>query len=992
MIIKKILKARLPFTPEAIGIYSHGAHLQRFISIGKVLILTTLFVLMFQVAGLSQAPDIQWRKTFGGSDYDEAESILQTSDGGYILAGWTYSTDGDGAGSHGSNSPDFWIIKMDPAGNIQWKKMIGGDRWDVALSIRQTRDGGYIIAGHTYSTNGDLPYKPGDFSSDALVVKLDPSGNIMWLKTFGGIDNDVLISISETQDGGYIAAGYTLSNNGDISGNHGDQDGWVVKLNNTGNLQWQKCIGGTKGDNAWSVTLSPDGGYVFTGHTKSVDGDMSFNRGQFDIMVGKLDASGNLKWIRTMGGSRDEWALSIAPASDGGYVIAGYSFSNDGDLKTNYGSNDCLVIKIDLQGNMQWNKSFGGFDYDDANEIAQTSDGGYIVAGRTRSISGDVSANNGGNDYWILKLDVNGSLQWEKSLGGSLQDVAYSVQQTLDGGYIIAGTTYSGNGDVTANFGKSDAWIVKLGVCNQHIPELTGDIVGNATPCAGSTIGFKIAEANEATGYTWKIPNGWAIVSGQGTNAITVLVGNNAGIVSVLAYNSCKSSAERTLPVTAVIPELPQVTIKSDAGPNICQDAPVLFTAEVTFATSPTFQWKKNGINAGTNSNVYRDISVKNGDIITCEITSINDCGTPSVVISRGITMSVSPFVNPTIRISANTDSICLGKEVQFTTTVTGEGLNPVYQWYINNGATGSVGPSFSSHSLSDGDIITCRLISSEVCSVSQGVSSNPIKISVDARIEATAKITATATTICKDDEITFQAVAENAGTSPMYTWTINGVPAGSNSPVFATRTLANSNEVLCTVTPGLNTCAANPALSNKIQITLNPLPQLLINPVDTVVALGAQIQFNTYISEDIRSFKWSPEGMLVNSAISPTTVPIESTTTFRLSIVTKDGCPMYQDVTIQPFIPLLIPNAFTPNGDGKNDIFRIPPGTNFSLKEFSIYNRWGERVFVTTDINTGWDGRIKGVHQSSGVYVYKISGFQNDKPVFLNGTFTIIH
>ena len=329
---------------------------------------------------------------------------------------------------------------------------------------------------------------------------------------------------------------------------------------------------------------------------------------------------------------------------------------------------------------------------------------------------------------------------------------------------------------------------------------------------------------------------------------------------------------------------------------------------------------------------------------------------------------------------------------MKFIATVTDEGSNPIYSWYVNNTSAGTNAPAFSSHSLSDGDVIYCRLISSEACAVTPTAESNRITISVDANTEALATITSTATTICKNDEVTFHAEAANAGTSPTYHWTINRVPAGANSPVFTAGNLSGNDEVACTVTPGLNTCAVSAALSNKIQITINPLPQLMIHPGDTLVKPGTQVQFHTWLSEDIRSFTWSPGGMLQSSSLlEPTTVPIVSPVTYRLAITTKDGCPLYKEVTIKPLIPLYIPNAFTPDGDGLNDLFRIPPGTDFSLTNFSIYNIWGERIFMTTDLNSGWNGRVKGVDQSSGVYVYKINGFQNDKPVFLKGTFTLV-
>jgi gliding motility-associated-like protein len=951
----------------------------------------TFFVFISPITCFSQAPPIEWQKTFGGSSSDDAHAIIQTSDGGYLMAGFSYSNDGDAAGNHGPGDTDGWIIKMDQTGVIQWKKMIGGTKWEDIRTIKEVQDGEYIIAGHSYSNDGNLTENYGG-ASDALVVKLDQFGNVEWLKSLGGSGEDVIISIEVTLDGGYICVGYTGSNDIDVFGNHGDYDIWVVKLSNSGNIQWQKCIGGTERDAGWSITPSPDGGYVFTGHTKSTDGDIVFNHGEYDILVGKMNADGNIQWIKTMGGSLTEWSLGIVPALDGGYVIAGYAFSNNGDVTTNYGQNDFWIIKISTQGNIQWQKSYGGSDYDDPYSIDQTSDGGYVIAGRTISGNGDVLFNNGGNDYWILKLDSKGNILWEKSLGGTRQDVAHSIKATSDGGYIIAGTSYSNDGDVTTNRGQSDAWIVKLGICTLNTPGIQGGIMGDTKPCAGTQISYSIQTVNEATGYTWTFPDGWTIISGLGTTDIIVHPGNSPGKVGVVAYNNCKRSEEKAIFVVPVVAVEPQITIRSNVGNNICQGAEVVFTADVTAAPTPIYQWKKNGTNVGTNATVYHDKTLKNDDIVSCELTSTTSCGSHSVVVSPVITMSVSELATPTINISTNTTSICSGADITFTATATDEGSIPVYQWLVNDTNVATNLPTFSSRSLSDGDVITCQLMSNEVCAVSSVVKSNQIIVSVDANTEAFATITSTATTICKNDEVTFQAEAVNAGTSPSYHWTINGVPAGANTSVFITRNLSDKDEVACMVTPGSNTCARNAAVSNKIKITLNALPQITIYPSDTLVKQGAQVRFRTYVSESIKSFNWLPADMLeVSSILEPTTVPIVSPVIYHVTISTKDGCIMYKDVTVKPLLSLYIPNAFTPNGDGLNDLFRIPPGTDLRLSDFSIYNRWGERIFMTTDINTGWNGRIKGIDLSSGVYVYKITGFKDNKRVTLKGTFTLI-
>ncbi|MGA2296026.1 MAG: T9SS type A sorting domain-containing protein [FCB group bacterium] len=433
----------------------------------KIILFILLIVLSNQI--YAQAPVIEWQKCLGGDTVDVANSIIQTSDGGYIVTGHTDSNDGDVSGHHiyynVLSKEDIWVVKLNSSGIIQWQKCLGGSGSDYACSIQQTSDGGYIVAGFTDSNDGDVSGNHGG-DNDSWVVKLDISGAIQWQKCLGGSGNDWARTILQTRDGGYIVAGATTSNDGDVSGNHDSNnvywDFWVVKLDAIGKIQWQKCLGGSGYDEAWSIQQTSDGGYIVAGYTESNDGDVSGNHGNDDIWVVKLDTSGTIHWQKCLGGSGYDVANSIQQTSDGGYIIAGETESKDGDVSGIHGDGDVWVIKLDINGTIQWQKCYGGFSDDEPYSIQQTNDGGYIVAGCTESNDGDISGNHGTYDFWVVKLDVNGIIQWQKCLGGSGDDEAYSIQQTSDGGYIVAGSTGSNDGDVSGNHGGSDFWIVKL--------------------------------------------------------------------------------------------------------------------------------------------------------------------------------------------------------------------------------------------------------------------------------------------------------------------------------------------------------------------------------------------------------------------------------------------------------------------------------------------------------------------------------------------------
>ena len=336
--------------------------------------------------GLISGCSKTFNKTFGvPGEEDVAYSVQQTKDGGYILAGYTNSF---GAGFY-----DAWLIKTNANGNKVWDKTFGGIGYDVANAVQQTSDGGYILAGYTVSF--------GAGSDDAWLIKTDASGETCdysvggncyeneskWVKTFGGLDIDTVCSVQQTSDGGYIIAGNTKSLGA------GGGDGWLIKTDSSGNKLWDKTYGGSEYDSAQSVQQTSDDGYIIAGNTESL------GAGGSDAWLIETDSSGNRLWDKTFGGSKDDAAHSVQQTSDGGYIIAGNTRS------LGAGGGDGWLIKTDSSGNKLWDKTFGGSKDEYAQSVQQTSDGGYIIAGSTRSLGA------GDSDAWLIKTDANGEIQ-----------------------------------------------------------------------------------------------------------------------------------------------------------------------------------------------------------------------------------------------------------------------------------------------------------------------------------------------------------------------------------------------------------------------------------------------------------------------------------------------------------------------------------------------------------------------------------------------------
>jgi PKD repeat protein len=505
-------------------------------------VLFSLLGIIQAFSGMAQVPVIQWQKSLGGSGNDYANSVHQTADGGYIVAGYTSSNDGDVSGNHGGT--DMWVVKLDDAGNVQWQKALGGSGDDIAKYVQQTMDAGYIIAGKTYSNDGDVTGNHGN--ADAWVVKLDNAGNIQWQKTLGGTNNDGANSVQQLADGSYILGCFAISENtGDIIGSHGGGECWVVSLSSVGAIQWSLCLGGQSSEYAHQVLQTADGGFVMGGFTLSVDGDVSGNNGNADYWIVKLDNIQEKVWTETYGGTGTDILTSVIPTTDGGYIATGHVFSQDGDIAGSgfHGTffNDYWVIKLDAAGVIQWKKALGGSGNDWAQSIQQTVDGGYVIFGFTTSNDGDVSGNNGYLDHWMVKLNSSGTVEWQKALGGTGQegnnliefqaDGAHSIQQTTDTGYILAGYSKSNDGDVSGNHGNFDYWVVKLGNCIFPQPTFSYTNSGNA-------YNFNYTGSTYTT-ISWDFGDGTAV--SNDANPTHTYAASGSYTVCVTVTNGCGS-------------------------------------------------------------------------------------------------------------------------------------------------------------------------------------------------------------------------------------------------------------------------------------------------------------------------------------------------------------------------------------------------------------------------------------------------------------------
>jgi hypothetical protein len=471
--------------------------------------------------GLDRTAVEQWSQTFGGSGHDQGNSVAQTADGGYIIAGQTYS--------YGAGLNDVYLVKTDASGSEEWYQTFGGTEQDYGNSVAQTDDGGYIIAGYTFS-----------FASycDVWLIKTDANGNEVWSQTFGGSGANYGYSVAQTDDGGYIVAATTSAYGA------GSYDAWLIKTDADGIQEWGSTFGTTDDDYGRCAIQTSDGGYVITGYT------FSYGDGSANAWLVKTDASGNEEWNEIYGGASGDYSESVAQTSDGGYVIAGNSYSYGG-------TGEVYLVKTGASGGEQWYQTFGGeYASDAGHSVAVAPDGGYIIAGTTYSYG------PGYGKIWLIKTDSGGNEEWNEYFGGSNYEDGMSVAVTSDGGYIVAGDTGS------YGAGGSDVWLVKVGESDATPPTVASTSPGDAATGVSldTVVTATFSEAMDET----------TINSGSFTVA---------GVSGSVSYNSGTYTANFT-PAADLAYETAYTAALSTAITDVA-DNPLASTYSWSFTTEP---------------------------------------------------------------------------------------------------------------------------------------------------------------------------------------------------------------------------------------------------------------------------------------------------------------------------------------------------------------------------------------------------------------------
>jgi len=410
--------------------------------------------------------ELVWVKTFGGSEVDQAVAVVESNDGGFVVLGSTNSNDGDVDDRASIDEYDYWVIKVNSNGEKQWSKSYGGTNDETATNIQKTSDGGYIISGYSRSNDGDVSGNEG--FHDYWILKIDSGGNKQWDKNYGFSGSDKAFSVIQTKDGGYFATGFLDVNESGGQGNdnraiHSLGDYWGIKMDANGDRIWRRYFGGSHVDESKDVVQTSDDGFLLIGVSESSDFDITDARGGNDMWIVKVSSYGDLLWQKSFGGSEIDFGYAVTPTNDGNFIIVGDTRSSDQDVSTSYGNADIWAVKFNgSNGGLIWEKSYGGGAFDSARGITRLSDGTYLITGNTRSENGDISNNYGLNDAWVIIINDDGDLLLEKTIGGTNLDFANQAVETSNNQLIIVGNTESSDDDISLNKGKKDFVIIKM--------------------------------------------------------------------------------------------------------------------------------------------------------------------------------------------------------------------------------------------------------------------------------------------------------------------------------------------------------------------------------------------------------------------------------------------------------------------------------------------------------------------------------------------------
>ncbi|MBS1602608.1 MAG: gliding motility-associated C-terminal domain-containing protein, partial [Bacteroidetes bacterium] len=712
-----------------------------------------------------------------------------------------------------------------------------------------------------------------------------------------------------------------------------------------------RALGGSYLEAGGSIREAPDGSFIVGASTNSVDGDATVSgHGGMDFWLVKLSATGSILWQRRYGGEKNEYMWDFQFTPDGGYILAGDAESFGGDVSGQHGSEDAWVVKVNGSGDIEWQRCIGGSDQDVAYSVAVLGDG-YAITGMVWSRDGDITSHySDAQDMLVAKLDLSGKVVWVKDLGGSVKDQGAGVVKGSDGGIVVGGYTGSTDGDVIGMKGFMDFWLLKM-------DDKTGAILWQR--CYGGSTTAEEAHCLVAT------PDGGYAMAG-GVNGQVPCASPKAWFVGWV----------------------------------------------IKIAANGDLQWQK------TLSGGYYDMMLGLAPLADGSFAVIGDCGLSNVAgyhkdadpsglvgdayiakLDVSPTPPGSPIQPPpggatgvTIGISSPSGVICAGAAVTLAAN-SASSANVMYQWFRNGKDVNNNNPVYTAADFANGDQVYCVIVPSSTCDVA--MQSNTLTIPVVSNGQLSLTLDLSPAPLCSGMPAYLTANSADVVTQPHYQWQVNGAIAGGDAPVFTTSALVNGDVVSCRFS---DQGSCHTPADASVTATVVVSPKVGASPPPVVLSKGQSVVLGLPVAGQVVSYTWTPATGLSDAGVAnPVASPTRSTV-YTLEVVTADGCRDTGSITVKVVSRLAIPGAFSPNGDGRNDVFYVIGGPSGSVvKDFLVFDRWGACVFqahgvAPDDPAYGWDGRIAGQPAPVGTYVYKIRmGLTDSEQEVFTGTVVLI-